>query len=315
MSVLSVHNLKKIYPAKRSIFGRVKQPAFQAVDDISFSLQQGEVLGFLGPNGSGKTTTIHMLLDLLTPTSGRIMYFGKNFYQHKVEILESIGFGTTYAKLPGRLTVYDNLHIYGMLYNIAKAERTDRIKELLTFFGIWHLRDKETSSLSAGQATRVMLTKTFLSKPRIVLLDEPTAALDPDVATLIRQFVKEQREQGVSFLFTSHNMFEVTEICNRVLVLKDGNIIANNTPSELTQTISHAHVNLYISDNLEILTAFTQEHNIAMTQKGKWVECMVPERDIATFLTSLADRKIIYSHITINKPTLEDYFLTLKEQS
>ncbi len=141
---------------------------FTAVNGISFDLSQGEVLGFLGPNGAGKTTTMHMLLGTLTPTSGVITYFGKNFAKHRSEILQHVGFASAYTRLPGRLTIYENLDIYGRLYGLSSYDRAIGIKQFLKAFDMWQMKDKAVSGLSAGQLTRVMLAKAFLPKPKIV---------------------------------------------------------------------------------------------------------------------------------------------------
>jgi ABC-2 type transport system ATP-binding protein len=174
------------------------------------------------------------------------------------------------------------------------------------------MRNRETATLSAGQATRVMLAKAFICDPEIVLLDEPTASLDPDVAHDVRQFILAQRkEKGVSILVTSHNMDEVTELCDRVLVLKNGNIIADNTPELLAQSISKVHVHLTISAELDRTLIYLHDQQLPYTIQGTNLTIELDEHLIAQFLTNLAERKVIYSHISIDKPTLEDYFLSI----
>src|SRR5579872_646757 len=213
MAVLRVEGLTKLFPEKRSLWGKVKQPACAAVTNVSFTINEGETLGVLGRNGSGKTTIIHMLLSTLKPTSGSIAYFGKELNAHRSELLQHVGFASTYVKMPPRLSIRDNLDIYGRLYGLPYGKRLEKIERYLKFFGMWDLRDREVGVLSAGEATRVMLAKAFLADPKIVLLDEPTASLDPDVAYDIRQFIlQRQQELGVSFLITSHNMYEVTQV-------------------------------------------------------------------------------------------------------
>ncbi len=283
---------------------------FIAVNNISFQLKQGEILGLLGPNGAGKTTTIQMLLSTMTPTSGSIHYFGKDFFTYRADILQKVSFASTYVRLPGRLSITQNLDIYGQLYGVSSADRKKRIERFLKFFGIWEIRDREAGVLSAGQITRVMLAKAFISYPAIVLLDEPTASLDPDIALEVRKFiVEQQKEYGVSILLTSHNMDEVTEVCNRVLVLQNGIIIANNTPIELAASVTNTRVRLLITKNLESARNYLQENKLIYKQFGEFLEIEINEQKIAQLLNAFGRRDIYYDQISIDKPTLEDYFL------
>lgn len=308
MEVLQVNNLTKIFAAGLWPFSSSK--SYTAVDGISFSLKKGEVLGFLGPNGAGKTTTIQMLLGTLTPSSGSIVFFGKDFARRRVEILKKVSYASGYDKLPARLSIWENLDIVGRVYGIPSVQRSERIEHILKFFGMWQMRDKETGMLSAGQATKVMLAKAFLADPEIVLLDEPTAALDPDAAHEVRQFIlKQKNERGTSFLITSHNMDEVTEICDRVLVLKQGAIVADNTPGQLAASIARARLHLVISEGKERFEKLLQEKNISHSVREHETVIEIDEQQIAAFLIQLAHLQIEYSQISIDKPTLEDYFL------
>lgn len=305
--VLIVENLAKIYQSA---------PPFTAVNSISFVLDAGEILGFLGPNGAGKTTTIQMLLGVMRPTSGKITYFGKDFAQHRSAIMQHVSFASAYVQLPGHLTIAENLNFYGELYGISKIERTAKIKELLTFFGMWDQRNKRTGEISAGQMTRVILCKAFLVEPKIVLLDEPTASLDPDIVVEVRSFVLQQRkERGISVLFTSHNMADVATVCDRVLILKNGSIIADNTPEQLAQSVAKAKVELVISEGLEIAEHYAREQNLYYQRKEhQTIEITTDEHKIAELLMGLARRQVIYSQISIAKPTLEDYFITIAKK-
>lgn len=318
MSVLRIEQLTKIYRAKRTWFGfgSKKGMDFIAVNGISFNLEQGEILGFLGPNGAGKTTTMHMLLGILTPTSGTINYFGKDFATHRSEILASVGFASAYTRLPGRLTIYENLSIYGRLYGIPSYERSVRIQQFLKVFGMWELRNKEVAGLSAGQLTRIMLAKAFIPNPKIVLLDEPTASLDPDIAQEVRSFITEQQKKhGTALLFASHNMQEVAQVCDRVLVLQHGNIIASDTPKNLSATVSLARIELIIVDGLKRTIAYAQERGLTHTVHERAITIDIDEHNIAQLLADLAQRGIGYSSITITKPSLEDYFLQVATQT
>jgi len=310
MSVLKVSNLTKTFSSGLWPFTTPQSHA--AVNNISFQLHKGEILGFLGPNGAGKTTTIQMLLGTLTPSSGSITYFGNNFKQHRIETLKKIGYASGYDKLPTRLTVAENLDIVGRMYGITYTARMQQIEKLLKFFGIWQMRDRQTGTLSAGQSTRVMLAKAFISNPEIVLFDEPTASLDPDVAHEVRKFILAECEQrDVSILITSHNMDEVTQLCDRVLVLKQGIIVANNTPEILAQSTSKVRVHLTISGELESAVAYLRDVKMLYGVEENHLTIEVDEHAVAQLLTHLSERKIRYSHISIDKPTLEDYFLSI----
>lgn len=253
-----------------------------------------------------------MLLGTLTPSSGLISYFGVNFADYRIVALKKIGYASGYDMLPKRLTVIENLNIIGNIYGIAKLHRMHQIEKLLKTFGMWHMRDRQIGSLSAGQVTRVMLVKAFISNPEIVLLDEPTASLDPDVAYEVRQFILAQRkEREISVLITSHNMGEVSELCDRVLVLKNGSIIANNTPDQLAQLTSNIRVNLTIVTDLKHAIEYVHQLQLRYSVQANNLTIELDEHAIASFLANLGDRKIIYSHISIDRPTLEDYFLSI----
>jgi len=313
MSILKVDSLSKVFVSNFRLFQ--KRSTHTAVNNISFTLNKGEILGLLGPNGAGKTTTIQMLLGTLTPSSGSISYFSTNFAAHRIQTLKKIGYASGYDKLPARLTVHENLDLVGRMHSINQPQRTQQIERLLTSFRMWEMRNQQTGTLSAGQATRVMLAKAFISNPEIVLLDEPTASLDPDVAHEVRQFILAQRKNlGTSILITSHNMDEVTELCDRVLVLKNGTIIANNTPEILAQSTAKVRVHLTIASGLDTLTVHLQHQKIPYTACDFQVTIELDEHTVASFFAHLAQRNIIYSHISIDKPTLEDYFLSIVKQ-
>ncbi|MBA3954611.1 ABC transporter ATP-binding protein [Candidatus Dependentiae bacterium] len=313
MSVLKVDNLTKIFVS--GLWPFKKPQLYTAVNNISFDLKAGEILGFLGSNGAGKTTTIQMLLGTLTPSSGSMSYFGTDFRLFRIAALKKVGYASGYDKLPARLTVAENLDVVGRIYGIAEPYRSQQIEKLLKTFDMWPMRDRQTGTLSAGQATRVMLAKAFIADPQVVLLDEPTASLDPDIAREVRQFILAQRaERGTSILITSHNMSEVTELCDRVLVLKKGSIIANNTPTELAQSISKIHLHLIISSGLNRAREYLQNAQLPFSAKDNQLSIELDEHVIAQVLAYFGEHKIIYSHISIDKPTLEDYFLSMAKQ-
>jgi ABC-2 type transport system ATP-binding protein len=227
--VLSVRGLHKQYGATR------------AVDGVSFAVAPREIVGLLGPNGAGKTTTINMILGVLEPTSGTIAIEGIDVGAERSRALERTNFAAVYAPLPGNLTVAQNLRIFGMLYGVA--ELPARIEALLDEYDLRSFRDTKCGVLSSGEQTRVSLAKAMLNRPQLLLLDEPTASLDPatarDIRKRIRNFVA-SCECGV--LWTSHNMYEVEEVCDRVLFLSRGKILLEGDPKQLPR--EHGKANL-----------------------------------------------------------------------
>jgi ABC-2 type transport system ATP-binding protein len=203
-----------------------------AVDDVSFEVARGEILGLLGPNGAGKTTTIHMLLGVTTPTSGHIRILGLDPDHHREEILAQVNFSSSYVALPQSLTVWENLRIFAQLYHVR--DYRERIEHLLSVFEVAHLRHTVTRKLSSGQATRLSLVKALLNDPRILLLDEPTASLDPDIADKTRALLKTIRARsGLAILYTSHNMREMEQMSDRIIFLQKGRILSSGTPQEI----------------------------------------------------------------------------------
>lgn len=215
---------------------------FRAVDNLSFSIEEGKITALLGPNGAGKTTTIQMLLDIITPTSGSIKIFGKEYPKNKEEILSAINFSSPYVALPSNLTVMENLLTFARLYSVQNPKK--KILELVDFFEIRDLLPRITASLSTGQLTRVNLTKAFINDPKLLLLDEATASLDPDIADKTRKVLKKiQQEKKVSVLYTSHNMPEIEEICDRVIFMNKGKIREEGTVEELVKKFGHKDLN------------------------------------------------------------------------
>ena len=296
MSVLRVKHLTKK-------FGK-----FTAVDNISFDLKEGEILGLLGPNGAGKTTTIQMLLGVLTPTKGEVYYFGKDLTLNREEILEKVNFSSTYTQLPWLLTVEENLNFISYLYDIEK--RKQRINKIVEIFRLKKLLKEQMKDLSSGQVTRVNLAKAFINYPKILLLDEPTASLDPETANYIRNFLINEREKfNISIIWTSHNMAEVEEVCDRVIFINKGKIIADNTPEKLAKTIEICHVELNIPDGLKRTIEICQNQKVVYKLTGRNIVVDLKEKEIPEFLRSLMDKGVNYDQISIDKPTLEDYFL------
>jgi ABC-2 type transport system ATP-binding protein len=239
---------------------------YLAVNHLSFSIEEGEILGLLGPNGAGKSTTIYMLLDVMEPTSGEIKYFGKTFKQDRSNILKRVNYSSAYISLPWLFTLDQVLSVYADLYEVPNKKK--RINKLLEEFEIDHLRKKAVHTLSAGEKARLLLTKAFLNYPEIILLDEPTASLDPDIAVKIREFLKkEQKEYKVSMLFTSHNMGEVEEMCDRVIILNKGKIVAEDTPENLANQITTSQMEVLIKDHKKAEELF-KKNNLNFRKEG-----------------------------------------------
>ena len=217
---LQIINLSKAYDAK------------EAVKNISFKLSQNEIVGILGPNGCGKTTTIGMILGLLKPTSGKILINDIEIESHRVKLLNKLNFISPYIELPKKLTVRQNLEVYGRLYDVNKLKiKIDYLCEKLR---LYEFINKITGELSSGQKNRVSLAKSIINDPEVLLLDEPTASLDPETGDFVRSFLEEyQREKKTSILLASHNMSEVERLCSSVLMMKKGAIIDQGTPGEL----------------------------------------------------------------------------------
>ncbi|MFD0895903.1 ABC transporter ATP-binding protein [Luteolibacter ambystomatis] len=208
--------------------------SFTAVDGVCLDVRAGEVVGLLGVNGAGKTTLMNMVLGLITPTSGTIRAFGMDLSKHRMEILRRANFCTTYAALPGNVSVRNNLLIFAGLYGVKKPKQ--KVAELLELLEITKLADKPTGQLSAGESTRVNLAKALLNDPELLLLDEPTASLDPDIADKVRKLVRHvQKERAPAILYTSHNMRDIEEVCDRILFLHQGKILASGTADEITR--------------------------------------------------------------------------------
>ena len=228
-NLVEVKNIKKNYGKN------------EAVKGISFNIKEDEILGLLGPNGSGKTTTIGMLLGLLKPTSGEIFINGQKFEGNRIEILEQINFISPYIELPKKLTVKQNLTVYGKLYKINNIN--ERIEFLSEKLRLEDLLNSITGELSSGQKNRVSLAKALINEPKVLLLDEPTASLDPEVGDFVRSFLEDyKKEKKISILLASHNMNEVTRLCKSILMMKDGIIIDKGNPEELIN--KHGRKNL-----------------------------------------------------------------------
>jgi ABC-2 type transport system ATP-binding protein len=212
---------------------------FTAVNGVSFDIRPGEILGLLGPNGAGKTTTIQMLLGLVTPTAGSIHMFGLDLSTHREDILQQVNFSSTYISMPQSLTVEENLWVIARLYGVSDIAR--RITDIAKKLEMEEFQGKITRKLSSGQMTRLALAKALLTEPRLLFLDEPTASLDPDIASKIRWLLKEERRSsGLSILYTSHNMREMEEMSDRIIFLQRGRVVAEGTAQQIIDRFGKA---------------------------------------------------------------------------
>ena len=212
-----------------------------AVNGINFSISDNEIVGLLGPNGCGKTTTIAIMLGLLRASSGQVLINGKDIEKNRIELLHKMNFISPYIELPKKLTVKENLIVYARLYNVNKLN--DRIDYLVETLNLKNFINQKTGELSSGQKNRVSLAKSLINTPSILLLDEPTASLDPDTGDFVRSFLEKYiKENTVSILLASHNMNEVKRLCSNVLMMKNGKIIDEGTPNQLLK--KHGQDNL-----------------------------------------------------------------------
>jgi len=226
---IKVIDLKKNYENK------------EAVKNINFEIKENEIIGLLGPNGCGKTTTIGMILGLLKPTSGQVLINGFQLEKNRIQILQKINFISPYIELPKKLTVKQNLIVYGKLYSVKNLN--SRIDYLVEELRLQNLLDRVTGELSSGQKNRISLAKAIINDPSVLLLDEPTASLDPETGDFVRTFLeKYKKEKKVSILLASHNMDEVTRLCSSIMMMKNGLIIDQGETNDLVK--KHGRRNL-----------------------------------------------------------------------
>ena len=293
--ILEVENLHKFYGS------------FEALKGISFDLKRGETLGFLGPNGAGKTTTIQILLQLITPEKGQVNIFGMPSFAHREAVLGRMNFTSAYANLFGALSVRENLKVFAMLYGI---KGTKRINDLIDEFSANDLRDKKAQTLSSGQLTRVMIIKALLNEPELLLLDEPTSSLDPDMAARFRDVLKETREKrGISMLYTSHNMSEIEEMCDRVIFLSHGRIVANDSPQKLTGLIPDHMLSVSFEKRPDDLDKFLKHRRIEAKNDEGILRIVATNEAIPAILKEMYNADYKIKNISIDEPDLEDVFL------
>ena len=228
-NIIEIKELKKVF--NKTI----------AVDNLNFEIQKGKIIGLLGPNGCGKSTTIGMMLGLIKPTSGSVIINNKNIENNRTSLLEKMNFISPYVELPKKLTVEENLNVYARLYGVKNLK--EKIDNLIEKLNLIEFKSRKTGELSSGQKNRVSLAKALINDPEILLLDEPTASLDPDVGDYIRSFIEDfASNKGSTILLASHNMNEVERLCHEVMMMKNGKIIDRGTSSDLIN--KHGRKNL-----------------------------------------------------------------------
>lgn len=299
MRVLEICELRKRY-------GTV-----EALKGLSFTVERGEFFGLLGPNGAGKSTTINILLGLILADEGSIRIFGQDFTTQQVAIRRRMNVAAAFTSLNGILTVRENLRVYGHLYGVQKVDA--RIDELLERFEITDLVHKRLQYLSSGQHTRVTLCKGLINDPELLLLDECTVGLDPDIAEKTRRALKEfQREKHTTILFTSHNMYEVDELCGRIAFLSKGQILRIDTADRIKGLIPHQVLEVRFSPGAD-LTALLQTDGIPAVNFGPdstlHFVLDAPERQLDTVLRRLTQSGAPITDIQLTRPTLEDVFI------
>ena len=297
--VLEVKNLSKNYGA------------FKAVDGISFSVPRGKIVGFLGPNGAGKTTTIQILSGITLPNGGTITYFGHDFALEREDCLQRINTSSAFNTLMGRISVWENLFVFAELYQVPNARK--KIATLLDQLEATNLANQLYKDLSSGQKTRINLVKALLNDPDLLLMDEPTASLDPDIADKTLTLIENLRkERNLSILYTSHNMNEITRICDEVIFLDHGKIVAHDTPLNLTKRVSAATLRVVFDKRVDALDALLREKKLDFSYPEETViEVRSHEREIPGLLFDMSKTGIWIEDIEIRKPNLEDVFLQI----
>lgn len=293
---------------------RKKYGDFEAVRGISFEAEEGEIVGLLGPNGAGKTTTINMLLGVTKPTGGQIKIFGKDFEEHREEILEKMNFSSADAELPGRMTVWENLYVFALLYGVKNPKR--RIDELLEQLKMGKFRDKQYLPLSSGERTRVNLCKALINEPKLLLLDEPTASLDPDVSEQMQDFLLAVRgRRGVTMVYTSHDMDEVTRMCDRIVFLQKGKVVASDTPLNLTKMIEDCYLKLTFDGKSEVVQRGLREKGFEPHfPRENRVNLKIKEDELPGILINLSAAGIWITEIDLKKPNLKDVFIKIARE-
>ncbi|MFC1648245.1 ATP-binding cassette domain-containing protein [Nanoarchaeota archaeon] len=289
-------------------FGRRK---FLAVNDVSFNVKKGEMFGLLGVNGAGKTTLINMLTGLLKKDNGSIKILGKDPDEDWEYVKNNSNVSTAYFPLSDVLSVRQNLRIYGKIYNVKNVN--ERIEELLEQFELTHLGNMKVMNLSSGERTRTALCKGLINKPKVLFLDECTVGLDPDIAEKTRRIIKHyQKDTGATILFTSHYMFEVEELCDRIAFMEGGKIVKISTADQLKKEIKKQTIEISVKDKAPELRKFLESENVdvLLAKDNTIIFEVTYEKDkIYKTLNKIFAQGYMLEDLHIKKPTLDDIFI------
>ncbi|MFH1591494.1 MAG: ABC transporter ATP-binding protein [archaeon] len=305
MDAIVVKDLEKTYVAKKK---RIK-----AVDGISFSVKEGEIFGLLGPNGAGKSTTINIIAGLLKCDAGTIRILGKDPDMDWEYVRNRMNTASAYFGLSDILSVSENLRVYGRLFDVKELEK--RIDYLLALFELSHLKHKKSNQLSSGERTRLTLCKGLLNTPKVLLLDECTVGLDPDIAEKTRRAIREyQKNEKATIIFTSHYMYEVEELCDRIAFLSAGKIVKIDTATNLKKLIKNEQIEIDFVKTDPKLKAFFSQKGIDIMFVGENAvrfEVEAGSERLYKLLNSLFTRGYKVRELSIHRPTLDDIFITI----
>ncbi|PWU15714.1 MAG: hypothetical protein C5B45_02095 [Chlamydiae bacterium] len=302
MKPLEVKNLKKYFIYKGKVI--------PAVDGISFEINPGEIFGLLGANGAGKSTVINILTGITTLDSGEVKILGKDITKHTEYVKSKTNVATAYSSLSSNLTVYQNLLVYARLFGIHNAK--SRIYECLYDFEIAAIQDRKIDKLSSGEKARVNLAKAFLNNPILLLLDECTVGLDPDIADKIRTIIKKhQSKNDTGILFTSHYMPEVEYLCDRIAFMANGKIICIDSPERLIEKYSSNLISVRLHDDIDKLEAWLLKQNIPIFKKENRLIQFRAQASGTSVVRELFKANLLVEHFEIKKITLEDIFIKI----
>lgn len=309
MNYIEVRNLRKTFIHRNQIV--------KAVKGISFNVKKSEILGFLGPNGAGKSTTINMLIGLVEHDKGEIRILGKDPAKDWEYVRGNTNVAAAHEKLSDVLTVRQNLKVYAKLYGIKYPEK--KIEELSEMFGLSSFLNMRTVKLSSGQHTRAVLAKSMLNNPKVIFMDECTVGLDPDVAERTRQIIKDyNKNTACSILFTSHYMYEVEELCKRIVFMDDGKIVKIGTPADIKKSMTKQTIELDIIKNKKKLISLLKDNNLNFQSLDKNLvsfDIDTKRHNLQKILHIITKEKIAFKNIHIYKPTLDDFFIKLARKN
>ncbi len=303
MNYISLKNIHKSYPSKKG--------SIPSLRGISFSIKQGEIFGLLGPNGAGKSTTINILAGLLRQDQGEVLILGKDPWQHHDEIRPQINIAAAYQPLSDLLTCYHNLKVYANLYCLSDID--DKITKVVNTFGIGPFLHRKAGKLSSGQQTRLILAKCFITEPKIILMDECTVGLDPDIAAQVRkEIVAYMNKHDCAILFTSHNMDEVEQLCDRVAMLNKGVIHAIDTPENLAASLQEKYVILYnVSNHQKLIKVLDAQKIVWSVESHNTLKIHTKDHAVEFIMRLITQNDVHYKDLIVEKPDLEDYFLSV----